>query len=115
MHRTLIAALLIVSAIGELLGTLTVAINYGKGARLAEHIRRELDDESTEWHLNPAMAELKGEGPAYYEHLEIKKRLASLRARVADQLSAATYLTIGLVALAVGALAGLGAGLLALY
>jgi hypothetical protein len=115
MHRTLIAALLVVSAIGELLGTLTVAINYGKGARLAEHIRLELSEESTELQRNPATAFLKAEGPAYFEHIEVKTHIAALRARVADQLSAATYLTIGLVALAVGALTGLGAGLLALY
>jgi hypothetical protein len=104
--------LLMISLVGELLGTATVAINYYNGAQVAREMREALRDEEREFRKNPLVAALQGEGPAYYEHELVRDRLQATRERVAAQLSARWYLTFGLVALAVGSVAGFLAALI---
>ncbi len=105
-------ALLVVSFLGELVGTATVAVNYFIAAQTAREMQQALARESAEYQRNPLMAELKGEGPAYFEHIEVKQQLHATRERLASQLSPKWYLTIGLIALAVGSIAGFLAGLI---
>ena len=104
--------LLIVSFLGELLGTATVAINYYNGAQVAREVKRSLADEANEFRRSPLMASLKDQGPAYFEHEEVRDRLRVTQERFADQVSPRWFLTAGLIALAIGSIAGFLAGLI---
>lgn len=104
--------LLVVSFLGEIVGTATVAINYFMAAQMARELKQALVRESTEYQQNPLMAALKDEGPAYFEYIDVKQQLRATRERLASQLSPRWYLTFGLVALAVGSIAGFLAGLI---
>lgn len=104
--------LLVVAFLGEIVGTATVAFNYFIGAQMARELRQALARERADYQQNPLMAALKGEGPAYFEHIEVRQQLHATREHLASQLSPRWYLTLGLVALAVGSIAGFLAGLI---
>ena len=84
--------LLVATALFELTGTVTVAFNYYRSARVAKQI---VDSHNPEYMV------------AFHDH----NKLASL----ADQLTPRAYLTVGLVAYALGAGTGLLAGLVGLF
>jgi hypothetical protein len=100
--------LTVLSAIGELVGTATVAVNYAKGHRIA----RDIAESSLADGRAPAAVSLRYDDPvqANWAADEAKGQVRSL----AGQLTARWYLTAGLVAYGIGALAGCGAGLLAI-
>lgn len=117
MATDLICTLLCIAAVGECFGTITVWGNYRRGARVAEEFRDELRSE---------LAELTSLGirqglyfgdeiMAPFRVTELEEKFRTARARVADQLAASWVTPAGLAALIVGAIAGLGAGLVALY
>jgi hypothetical protein len=98
-----ILVLLIVSAAGELFGTITVALNYRDSARVARHLAAQRAGESGQVVMTPLRVD---EGAA-----------AALltRDRVVELLEANWVTTAGLAGLAVGAVAGAVAGAIALY
>lgn len=117
MASDLICVLLCIAAVGECLGTITVWGSYRRGTRVAEELRDEMRAE---------LAELASLGVRQGMYLgdeimaplrvtELEKKFRTVRARVADQLAANWVTPAGLAALIVGAVAGLGAGLVALY
>lgn len=108
MTAALIITLTVLSAIGELVGTATVAVNYAKGHRIA----RDIAESSLADGRAPAAVSLRYDDPvqANWAADEAKGQVRSL----AGQLTARWYLTAGLVAYGIGALAGCGAGLLAI-
>ncbi|HEY5024433.1 MAG TPA: hypothetical protein VII76_05605 [Acidimicrobiales bacterium] len=109
----MILALLILSAIGELFGTATVAVNYARGAAVARELRAEMAGEGRPQAVGP--------NPSYDESQMTPERvdqasaaLFALRERVSNLLRADPLLVAGLIALAIGAVAGLAAGIIAL-
>ncbi|HXN62333.1 MAG TPA: hypothetical protein VN886_17950 [Acidimicrobiales bacterium] len=111
MSVTVILILLIISAAAELFGTVTVAITYAKGHRLAQElliatgppVRRITGAEI----LEPPLPGLR--------MFDLEGNVDNLRYRVSNQLRGRWWITAGLIAYGLGAFAGLGAGLLALY
>jgi hypothetical protein len=108
---TPILVLLIVSAATELFGTVTVAMTYAKGHRLAQQFLtaagpgpRQITD-----------AEIFKPSDTQLQTWELEGNVDDIRRRVAYQLRGRWWITAGLISYGVGALAGLAAGLLALY
>jgi hypothetical protein len=106
-----ILILLTVSALAELFGTVTVAITYARGHRLAQELLAP---------AGPAVrqitaAEIFKPSDPTLQTWELEGNVGDIRRRVASQLRGRWWITAGLVAYGVGALAGLAAGLLALY
>ena len=93
--RAWIVVLLVVSALAELFGTITVAMNYARGAKVAREIVEALPNDV-----------------ATYD--DVEKTPLRMK-QMARQLDTRPILTAGLVAYAVGAIVGLAAGLLAIY
>ena len=93
--RTLIVVLLVLSAAGELFGTMTVAVNYSRGARVAREVVAAMPNDVGSWD-------------------DVEKTPLRIK-QMARQLDTRPMLTAGLVAYGVGATAGLAAGLLADY
>jgi hypothetical protein len=93
--RTLIVVLLVLSAVAELFGTFTVAINYSRGARVAREVVEAMPNDVGSW------------DDVERTPLRIKQ--------MARQLDTRPVLTAGLVAYGLGAVTGLAAGLLAVY
>ena len=93
--RDWIVVLLVLSALAELFGTITVALNYARGARVAREIVEAFTSDFDTWDDTVGIP------------LRIKQ--------MANQLDTRPILTAGLVAYALGAIVGLAAGLIALY
>lgn len=117
MTSDLICALLCVAALGECFGTITVWGSYRRGARVAEEFRDEVRAELAELKAlgNRASMYFDDEMMAPLRVTALEKSFRAARNRVADQLTATWVTPAGLAALVVGALAGLAAGLVALY
>ena len=84
--------LLVITAFFELIGTISVAFNYYRSARVANQI--------VETHNSKFMVQFDDHNKLAY---------------LADQLTPRTYLTIGLITYALGALTGLLASLVSLF
>ncbi|MHB1554502.1 MAG: hypothetical protein ACYCSX_15030 [Acidimicrobiales bacterium] len=114
-----VAVLLVLSAAAELFGTVTVALTYARGHRLAEQLVREIaTEDAVEMAKSPADQLLDQMSPGATAFFQVKiaeQRLRSLRERVSDQLTGRPILTAGLIAYGLGAVLGLAAGLIALY
>lgn len=115
MTAAAIGTLLVLSAVAEVFGTVTVAVNYYRGHVLASAMREELAEERA----------LEGPTPAMYRSVRalhdqpfaidaIEDASRALRTRVVGHLSAHALYTAGLASYVLGALLGLTAGLLAL-
>jgi hypothetical protein len=87
-----IVVLLVISAVAELFGTVTVATNYARGHQLARSI-----------------LDVVGETTTYGDIEQTNPRMKTL----ARHLEARPIYTAGLIAYGLGALTGLTAGLLA--
>ncbi len=96
--RVSILVLLIISFLGELIGTITVALSYYKGHRIAAALSDVLVPE--------------GRDQANYTELAASP--AAVR-NVVKELKATWPKSLGLVALGTGAAAGFAAGVVALY
>lgn len=115
-----IAVFLVVATLGELLGTLTVWLTYRRrrGVRVAEEFRAEVRRKEQE-------LDAMGEGKRMMRSVDdpctsfrvtaLEGRFRDARRRVAEQLEPTAMTTIGLWAFVGGALAGLTAGIVALY
>lgn len=90
--NAMIATLLIVAAVCQIIGTASVAINYYRTGEIAKNIvgGSELSLASVHWE---------------------RRKLAAL----AGKLTRRWWLSVGLVAYALGALIGLAAGLIGLF
>jgi hypothetical protein len=116
MSKVTIAILLGLSSVAELFGTVTVWLNYARGAELARDILIEIEGEEQ------AATELEHQNriPAMdHESLElalvkVAEAAKRLRSQVGNQLERRWYLTAGLVAYVLGAILGLTAGFVAL-
>ena len=100
----------------ELFGTATVAVNYWRGHQLASDLVGELRaaQESALPPVTQFYRAANGSGGNLAPR-EVERLLEGLVEKVTAQLSARWWLTAGLFAFAVGALAGLAAALLALF
>jgi hypothetical protein len=90
--HSVVVSFLVISAICELIGTATVAINYYKTSTVAKAIINS---------YNPRFSVPFSERRQFIYFV--------------NQLTSRWYLTIGLIAYAVGAITGLCAGLAAIY
>jgi hypothetical protein len=112
MSDVAILVLLIVSAVAELFGTATVAITYARGHRLAQEMLT---------HVGPEVRRITGAeifkppDDVFFQHWELEGNVYDLRRRVAAQLVGRWWITAGLIAYVIGAIAGLSAGIIALY
>ena len=111
--------LLAISAAAELFGTITVWSNYRLSARagalLLSEVQREDEQDAyirDTFHVQPFMPVTEQVQSAMVQ--ESAKALRSLRREVGEVLRPRWYLTAGLYAYVIGAIAGLTAGLLAL-
>jgi len=91
-NNSLIVALISITAICELAGTVTVAINYYRAGNVARQIVNN-----------------------YNPHLHMPFNEQKKTALLADQLTSRIYLTIGLIAYAFGTISGFLAGLASIY
>ncbi|HEY5267733.1 MAG TPA: hypothetical protein VII94_01210 [Candidatus Saccharimonadales bacterium] len=91
-YTALMASLLIITATGQVFGTITVAINYYRTGVIAKVI-------------------VDTNNPNFLVPFTEKKKLVA----IAAQLKRKWWLTLGLVSYVVGAMSGLLAGLIALY
>jgi hypothetical protein len=90
--NTMIAILLVITALGQIWGTIAVAMNYFNTGKIAKIIVND------------------GKSSLVIAHRERDKLTG-----IAGELTRKWWLTLGLVAYIVSAVAGLAAGLIALY
>jgi len=116
-----IAALLGLSAVAELFGTITVWMNYRSGARLAEVILAGVDADlklREEMMVKQSAAYLlRSDDPMFLAMTgnDAAERLLELRSQVGRHLGRRWWVSAGLWAYVGGAVAGLAAGYLALF
>ena len=112
----MLTALLVLSAVCELFGTVTVAVSYQRGHRLAQKITNAVQ-ERVGAEPPQRYKELRSDDPheAYIMADQLRGALADTENRVGEHLKRQWWLTAGLVSYAAGALAALAAGLVALY
>lgn len=109
MTATLVA-LLVFSAVAEVFGTVTVAISYVRGHRLALRLLTLAGPPVRQTNL----AELLDELATGMRAWNLESALAVVSREVGNHLQREWWLSAGLVAYVIGALAGLAAGLLAI-
>ena len=90
-----IVILLFLAALGDIAGTITVAISYFRGNRIAGVISGAFPSDVT-------------------SNADLQKLARQMR-EIARQFERRTYLTLGLGCYIIGAFAGLAAGLVAVY
>jgi hypothetical protein len=115
---TLIVVLLVLSAVAELFGTVTVWSNYSRGAALAERILEGVEQEQlAAAQIPPGLAALRQVDPevATFAADAATTALRQFRADVGQFLKRQLVVTAGLYSYAGGAVLGLAAGLVAIY
>jgi hypothetical protein len=108
VDMTVILVLLFVSAAAELFGTVTVSITYARGHRLAQELLTQTGPQVRQF----TAAEIFKPADTTLQTWKLEGSVDDIRRRVANQLRGRWWITAGLIAYGVGALA---AGLLALY
>ena len=98
-------------------GTVTVWINYSKGTKLARELLARVNvEERVLPRREPAQKMWDADKwVPPYQVTAVEDRERTTRKWVAEQLTSQRFVRSGLVAYVVGVLAGLGAGLIAIY
>lgn len=113
MPNDVVVPLLVIAGVLNIIGTVTVAINYANGARLGREIRAEIDSEDEWARENPTLALLEYNLGETVNLLPLVQRFGDLRKRVAFFLRPQPLLVGGIACYVVASIldtvAGIGA------